>query len=394
MLMATVPAQAQTGGLLLGRVVDVAGRRSASTGNGAIDVGGTASELAVLAEGRKDGFEWRLRGQSTGRVDDFPDDASLSIKALSYGRRLTGSVFAAVGKQQRVWGAGVAYQPLGFLRTQVNLRDPTDAEGRGEGVPMVYVSRLADPVTLEAVAADDLRRGGGRQWAVRASGQVGGLELSGLVRQRTGAAIGVGGSSTWAGRRIGLYGDAWLGPPERRRLVEDRALDAELDERRLIGAQSRARRLSYALGLNYTPVDRLTLTTELDRRGEGLGPDRWRRLVAALRAATGDVRSARAAAAYRDLAAGIALLSGTGVRRDYLFQRISYAGERFGMSANVTVGLADGGVSATGVASVPVMPRLSIALAATRTFGSDTSEFGLAPVESVLSLSIRRGFDL
>lgn len=389
-----LPVAAQSGGFLLGRIVTTEGSDAASTGFGAIDTGATSSEVAVLLEGRWEGLEWRVRGQTAGDVRDFPGDAAASIQALSYSRGLTDTLFGSIGKQQRMWGTGVAYQPLGFFRTQTNLRDPTDAEGRGVGLPMIVLTRLADPVTIDAVVADDLQgRRESRQWALRGSGQAGAVEWSALARQRRGATVGFGASGTWAGERIGLYGDLWWGSPEPRRLVDDRAVPFA-PESGIEDVGNGARRVSFALGLNYTPVERVTYTVELDRRGEGLNATQWREFIDRTEQAAADIDTPRAGPAFRQLAQGLVLLSGAGARQDYLFQRVSWSGERVALAANLNIGLGDGGFAATGTVSYPISSRTNLLAAATRFGGHSRSEYGLTPVRTVVSLSLRHGFDL
>jgi hypothetical protein len=387
-------ALAQSGGSVLLRGVAVEGSRGATTGGGAIDVGNESTEAALLLEGRSRGFEWRLRGAVAGSVGEFPGDVRVRLNALSYGRQLTPTVYASIGKQQRVWGSGQSYQPLGFLRTQTNLRDPLDTEGRAEGVPMVYLSRLGDVVTVDAVYANSLQRGDRGQWALRASGQIGRVDASALIRRRDGDAAGVGGSATWAGEQFQIYGDVYYGPPERRPLVDDATGGAFLSgDAPSIGATG-GRRLSAALGATWTPTATLTATAEIVRRGEGLSDSQFNRLFdrtfladAALRL-QGDRRSLAV------LANTVAVLSGPPIRRDYLFLRGAVAGRRFGFSGNANIGLADGSASLTLIASWTVAPRTFLAITGSRLVGQARSEFGQSPARTVGTLTLRRTFDL
>ena len=400
-LAAFVPASqaaAQTGGFVLVREAVSDGNDAASTGNGVIDTSDAASEAAILLEGREGGLEWRVRGQVTGSTSDFPEDAKIRLTALSYGQNLTERVYASIGKQQQLWGAGLSYQPLGFFRTQTNLRDPTDAEGRAEGLPMIYLSRLGDPLTLEAIYADELRgRVDGqktRQWAVRTSGQAGRLDASAIMRQRFGNKVGFGGSGTFAVTVFNIYGDFYYGPPERRRRVDDRIVQPIADFSDALPLQNgMSRRASYVVGVTYTPTSRLAFTSELVRRGEGLNSRQWNAFVAGLEDSASSLDGRDAPAAFAFLGNGLQLLSDGPARRDYFFQRASWTGRTTTAGLNATFGLDDGGVALTGSFGWSISPRFGLTASVTGFFGSNQSEYGLSPVKTVASLSLRRSFD-
>ena len=397
-LAIAAPSHAQSGGFVLVRGVAVDGARVASTGFGAIDTSRTTSEEALFLEGSRSGFDWRLRAQAIGNVRDFPGSASIRISTLSYGRGITETVHLSIGKQQRLWGAGVAYQPLGFFRTQTNLRDPTDAEGRAEGLPMIHVTRLGETLTLEGILSDDLRRQRRgepplRQWAVRASSQIGKIDGSLILRQRLGSPPGIGASATWAGEAVSAYGDFYFGPPERRREAGGDAAIAPEDGMPVLPRRAQGRRASSAIGVTFTPAAQLSLTAEWQHRGEGLSDADWREVVAGLTGAAARLRSPDAAAAYLQLARTLPLLSSSGARRDYLFGRAAFTASRISLGLNATMGLADGSAAITATCGYSVAPRLLLSAAGTRFVGGPTSEFGLSPVRGVISLALRRSFD-
>jgi hypothetical protein len=396
-LCAGAPAHAQSGGFLLVRGLAVDGSETASTGFGAIDTSGVSTEEALFLEGSRAGFEWRIRAQAAGEADRFPGKASLRINTLSYGRQISETVFLSIGKQQRLWGTGVGYQPLGFLRTQTNLRDPTDAEGRGEGIAMVHLTRLGEPLTLEAVFAEELRESrlgepSDRQWAAKASAQLGKIDGSLLVRRRIGAPLGIGTSLTWAGDVVAVYGDLYFGPPEQRRTVSE-----PLANRASAAAafhDSSGRVISSVLGFTASPAAGLSLTGEWQHRGEGLSASRWREVVSSFAEAAEAIRSPNARAGYALLARTLPLLSTSGARREYLFGRAAYTGRLLAFGLNATVGLADRSAAVTVTCGYSLAPRLAVSLAGTRFIGGPASEFGLSPVRSVISLALRRSFDL
>jgi len=398
-LAIAAPSHAQSGGFVLVRGVAVEGARVASTGFGAIDTSRTTLEEALFLEGHRSGLDWRLRAQATGKAKDFPGSASIRINTLSYGRGITEAIYLSVGKQQRLWGAGVAYQPLGFFRTQTNLRDPTDAEGRGEGLPMIHVTRLGETLTLEGVLSDDLRRQRRgepplRQWAVRASGQIGKIDGSVILRQRLGSPMGIGASATWAGEAVSSYGDFYVGPPERRRAAGGDAAIAPEVGMPVFSRRAQARQVSSAIGVTFTPAAQLSLTAEWQHKGEGLSDADWREVVAGLRDAAAGLRTPDAAAAYLQLARTLPLLSSSGARRDYLFGRAAFAGRLVSLGLNTTLGVADGSAAITLTCGYSLAPRLNVSIAGTRFVGGPASEFGLSPVRSVVSLALRRSFDL
>ena len=395
----SAPATAQIGGFVLARGGMTEGSKAASTGYGAIDTSGTSSEFALFVEGKLEGFEWRVRAQVAGRTEDFPGKPGVRINSLSYRHKLTDRLQVSVGKQQRVWGSGLSYQPIGFFRTETDLRDPTDSEGRAEGLPLVEATWLGDLLTTEVVYSDDLASVGDRrlrQWAVRTGAQIGKIDASVLARGRRGAPAGLGASANWASNAWVAYGDAFYGPLERGRLDADRPLSIVAGVEHPSGTlpkEERARRVNAVVGLTFTPSAPWALSAEWQHRGNGLTAHRWRGLVDTVTAAAERLRTSDAGAAYRDILLYLPLLSGGAARRDYVFGRVAFSKSLFSAALNGTVGVADGSAIITATSSYALSPLLTVSLAATRFMGNDREEFGLSPVSQIVSVSLRRSVD-
>lgn len=367
-----------------------------------------AFEAAALVEGDAAGFAWRVRAESFGTGDRWPDRTRLRLQELSYQRRIGERLSVSVGKQERSWDSGLAFRPLGFFRTNPDLRDITDSEGRQEGLPLISVTYVGDQFVAEAVVSDDLfgdidNAIEARQWAARLSGQLGKLDASLVVRAAAGQRPGVGGSATYAEGAVEVHVDAYVGPSRRRRThrgligtggqdVADR-LPAEpgASDPFVLDPGGRGSVLNGVVGVTWAPSSDLSLSAEYIHQDSGFSGRRWSAyldLVASHRAA---LDTPAGGLAIANLAYDLGVLSGS-VRRDYLFVLGRGSWKGIGMSASAFAGLADGSASLTASMSGKLSEHASAALTVTRLVGDRGSEFGLVPFGTIVSLSLRRSF--
>jgi hypothetical protein len=361
-------------------------------------------ETAVLVEGDVKGLSWRLRGEAIGDLADWPQRTKIRIQELAYQRKHGERWSFSIGKQERSWDSGLAFRPLGFFRTRPDIRDPTDREGRQQGLPLVSATYIGDHITAEIVASDDVLGGlddeiEARQWAARISGQVGKLDASLVVRQAAGQRPGIGTSLTYAVGSIELHGDAYVGP--RSRMRRHRGLlgsDAEqphgdlyLSDPFFIDRGRRSTILNSVVGITWAPLESLAVTAEYIHQGGGFSDKRWSAyldLIATHRAAL-DTRFRGLAIA--NLAYDLNVLRGM-VRRDYVYIRAAGAWQGFNVSGSAFAGLADGGAVLTATLSHKLGAKVEAQLSVTTFAGRSRSEFGLVPFGTVARFSLRRPF--
>ncbi|HYI39560.1 MAG TPA: hypothetical protein VE053_04490 [Allosphingosinicella sp.] len=361
-------------------------------------------ETAILVEGDIEGFSWRLRGEAIGDVAHWPERKKIRVQELAYQRKLSERWSFSIGKQERSWDSGLAFRPLGFFRTRPDIRDPTDREGRQQGLPLISATYIGDQFTAEIVASDDVfgdldEEIEARQWAGRVSGQIGKMDASLVVRQAAGQRPGIGGSLTYAMGAIELHGDAYLGPGRRMRrhrgLVGGEAEEVPGDlypsDPSFIDRGGGSTTLDSVVGITWTPIAEFAVTAEYIHQGGGLSDERWTAyldLIATHRAA---LDTGFRGLAIANLAYDLSVLRGT-VRKDYLYVRSSGFWHGFTMSGLAFVGLADGGGILTGALTRTVGQKIEAQLAITAFVGGSKSEFGLVPFGTVARLSLRRPF--
>ncbi len=361
-------------------------------------------EAAILVEGDTKGLSWRVRGEAVGDLAHWPERKKIRIQELAYQRKVGERWSFSIGKQERSWDSGLAFRPLGFFRTRPDLRDPTDREGRQQGLPLVSATYVGDRFTAEIVASDDVFGGVGdeieaRQWAARVSSQIGKLDASLVVRQAAGQRPGLGASITYATGAFELHGDAYVGPTRRMRrhsgLLGDDSVDVPGDLYRsdpfFVDRGGGSTTLNSVVGFTWTPVRNLAVTAEYIHQGGGLSDERWSDyldLIASHRAAL-ETRSRGLAVA--NLAYDLNVL-GSSVRKDYLYVRASGTWHGFAMSGLAFTGLADGGATLGGTLSHALGSKVEAQLAITAFVGNPRSEFGLVPLGTVTRLNLRRPF--
>lgn len=361
-------------------------------------------ETAILVEGDIAGLSWRLRGEAIGDLAQWPERKKIRIQELAYQRKFGERWSLSIGKQERSWDSGLAFRPLGFFRTRPDLSDPTDRDGRQQGLPLVSATYIGDHFIAEIVASDDVFGGlddeiEARQWAGRISGQAGKLDASLVVRQAAGQRPGIGSSLTYAAGAIELHGDVYVGP--RRRMRRHRGLlgdnkeqtpgDLYLSDPFFIDRGGRSTTLNSVMGITWTPAAKVAFTAEYIHQGGGLSDDRWSDylgLVATHRAA---LETPLRGLAIANLAYDLNVLRGS-VRKDYLYVRGSGSWRGLNMSGLAFAGLADGGAILTGTLSHMLGRKVEARLAVTAFVGDPKSEFGLVPFGTVARLSIRRPF--
>ena len=346
----------------------------------------------------------RRRAEAVGEVAHWPERKKIRIQELAYQRKVGERWSFSIGKQERSWDSGLASRPLGFFRTRPDIRDPTDREGRQQGLPLVSATYIGDRFTAELVASDDIFGDvddeiEARQWAARISSQIGKLDASLVVRQAAGQRPGVGGSLTYATGAIELHGDVYVGPS--RRMRRHRGLlgndsegvsgDLYLSDPFFIDRGGRSTTLDTVVGITWAPISNFAVTAEYIHQGGGFTGERWSDyldLIATHRAAL-DTRFRGLAIA--NLAYDLTVLRST-VRKDYLYLRASGSWHGFNMSGLAFAGLADGGATLTGAVSRVLGRKVEGQLAITAFVGNPRSEFGLVPFGTVARLSLRRPF--
>ncbi len=369
---------------------------------------GNRFEAAILVEASTSGFTLRARGEAIGTEKRWPDRTRIRLQELSYQRRIGQRWSVSIGKQERSWDSGFAFRPLGFFRTQPNLSDPIDTEGRQEGLPLVSVTYVGDAFIAEAVISDDVLGDiddgvEARQWAGRVSRQFGKIDASLVLRQASGQGVGVGGSASYSAGAIELHADAYAGPRGRRRVHRAfSGLERDMPDGVVAGGLftsdpivldlgGRGTVVNAVAGVTWTPSSKWSLRAEYIHRGNGLSDRQWGSyldLVADHRAAL-DTPSRGLAIA--NLAYDIGVLSGS-ARKDYLYVAGLATLEKLTLSASTNAGLADGSATLFGSATYQIGRRTVARLDAVVFVGDRRSEFGLLPFGTIVSLSLRRSF--
>lgn len=361
-------------------------------------------ETAILVEGDKVGFSWRVRSEATGQLDEWPERKRIRIQELAYQRKAGERWAFSIGKQERSWDSGLAFRPLGFFRTRPDIRDPTDREGRQQGLPLVSATYIGDDFTAELVASEDVFGDvddeiEARQWAARLSGQVGKLDASLVVRQAAGQRPGAGASLTYAAGAIELHGDAYVGPRPRRlrhagllgREDEEVPFGLYASDPFFIDRGGRGTILNSVAGITWTPSAKIGVTAEYIHQGSGLAGRRWSTyldLIASHRAA---LDTSLRGLAISNLAYDLGVLRSP-VRRDYLFVRATGSWHGFSTTGSAFTGLADGSAAVSFTLSHALARKVEAQLAISAFVGNSRSEFGLVPFGSVARLSLRRPF--
>lgn len=365
-------------------------------------------EAAVVVEGTTSGFTWRARGESIGSGDRFPKRTRVRLKELSYQRRIGQRWSISVGKQERSWDAGVAFRPLGFFRTQPNLSDPFDSEGRQEGLPLISVIYVGDAFIAEAVVSDDVFGDidddiEARQWAARVSRQFGKIDASLVVRQAAGQSPGVGGSVSYSAGAVELHADAYVGPHGRQRAHRalsgsDRVVpngeisdDLFTSDPFILDRGGRGTVVNGVVGVTWAPSSDLSLRAEYVHRGGGLSGRKWSSYLDLVAGHRASLDTSSRSLAITNLSYDIGVLRGS-VRKDYLYVQGSVTLGKLSLSASTIAGLADGSATLIASATHRFGQRAAAVFSAVGFIGSRMSEYGLLPFGTIVSLSLRRSF--
>lgn len=405
--VAAMPARADDfDGFVLGKV-NLFGRSDTPLNpDNRFELPDASLETSVLVEGRLKSVRFRVRGEVRGTIasdradSDWPRPARFRLQQLYVPLVSNNAVTVQLGKQSRSWDQGLSYTPLGFFRSNPDIRDPVDVEGRVEGLPMLVISHVGSRLAFEAIASDRLGGGdvaarrNGRQVALRVSGQpMRGLDAAFVARVRDGAPPGMGASLSYATGRLELHLDAYYGRPEaaygRPALFAAPPALRTADPVTLVDGGPY--RLSTVLGGSFSLGDSITLRGEWAHRGGGYDTRQWRSYLANV----GLHRSALAIGdgrALPSLAFDLSALGQSGSRRDYAFVGASYTGAVLSLSLFSLVGLADASTTSTVSLSWKVTSRIDLALQATLLAGSKTSEFGLSPFSKIVSIRLIRRF--
>jgi hypothetical protein len=385
------------GGFVMTRSIDAQESETKLNPQGAFPLGYDAAEFAGLVEGQWNGLNFRLRGQAF--TDDKAGDNRVLIQELDYTSRLADRWSLSVGKQTRSWGTGLSYQPLGFFRSQPDLRDPFDAEGRVTGLPMLALSYLGRNTNLDIIVSDDLSGShdpaalNHRQWAIRVSGEpIDNLHGAFVIRQRDGSRPGFGGSLSYAVNAFDLHADVFYGPP-----------DARLVYRGLLGEAPAfyasdpfvpQRNANYTtqsvLGVTWSPSREFAIYAEWLHKGDGLSDSQWSRFNDFI-----DLHAAApiSAAKFRNLAWDTQQLGFGQARRDYAYGMINWQDTDWSASLGSLVSLEGASAFLTGAFGYSFSRRLSLSLSYSQASGATDSEFGLSPYKSFLSLRLKRTFN-
>lgn len=383
-------------------------RRSARSTNvnpsDLFDLSSDTYEAAVIVEGAAAGFTWRLRGDAIGTRNSWPERVNVRVKELSYQRRIGQRWSISVGKQERSWDAGLSYRPLGFFRTQPDLSDVFDNEGRQEGIPLLSVTYVGDSFVAEAVVSDDVFSDiddavETRQWAARVSRQFGKVDASLVVRQAAGQTPGVGGSASYSAGAVELHADLYVGPGGRQRI--HRALsdpdrnapngDLFTSDPFILDRVGRGPVVKSVVGVTWAPSSELGVSAEYIHRGDGLSGRQWSSYLGLIASHRAALDTSFRSLAIANLAYDLNVLGGS-VRKDYLFIRGSVTLKAFTLSASTLAGLADGSATLFGSATYKLGRQASAVFNAVGFVGGRTSEYGLLPFGTIVSLSLRRTF--
>lgn len=407
-LAAAGPAYADDpGGFVMSKLSYLDTARTPVNPDNLFDLPAGQLETTAVIEGKAYHLRYRFRISDTGSIGadqggtNWPTNPAFKVQQLYIPLVSNDAITVQGGKQIRTWDQGLSYTPLGFFRSDPDVHDPLDVEGRIEGLPMLMASHVGGRLAVEAIVSDRLGAGtvaqqrNGRQIALRLSGQaLGDLQAAAVVRLRDHAAPGLGGSLSYAAGRIEAHADAYWGSSEaamrRDALFSAPAMLRTSDPLALVDGG--ARRVNTVVGASYSVTKLLTLGLEWAHHGDGYDGAGWRHYLA-------NVDLARAAQADGDprglasLSYDLKALQQSGVRRDYAFMSAMYDGPVISLSAFALFGLADGSGTLTGSFGWKAARHLDVALQATTMIGGARSEFGMSPYKAIVSLRVIRRFD-
>ncbi len=392
-------------GYTLAGLTQTQGRSTDANPNDLFDVSGGRSELALGLEGALHGWRWRARLTLEGGYGSDPSQRGGRLQQLQYDWRWRERWHFSAGQQLLAWDNGLSFQPLGFFKSsRTNLSDVFDTEGRSQGLPMLVGTRLGDSITTDIVASvanpgsDAVERRNARQVAVRWSGEpVPGLNMAFILRQRAGARIGAGVSSSYGVGEATLRADAYFGPAEARlfpvALVDGPAqlytppLTSSVDP-------GGAYRIRSALGATWTPQRGLGLYGEWLHHGDGLSSRQWDVYRNQLELHANALNGPQRAAAIGNLGTDLGVLSSTaaGVRRDYLYLRAELGQGDAAWYLSTLAGLADGSTLTTLSKSWQIRRHTTLRTNLSAFTGHEGSEFGLIPIRFQGSLLLLHTF--
>jgi hypothetical protein len=358
------------------------------------DLSSQSAEAALLLDGDHGGLRYRVRAETFGHSNRASDFA-ISLKELSYGRRLNDEWSISLGKQVRSWDSGVSFQPLGFFRKGLDIADPFDSEGRVEGLPMLVLTRLGAYANIEAILSepfsDSFRAANERQWAVRISGDPApAINAALIIRQRQHADPGVGASASWASGRLQLHADAFYGAAPVS--ITYRSLQ---DAPRLYTARPAIERnhreavLDAVLGFTWTATDYLEISAEWTHRGGGASNADWSRLLDQIDYHRGALAGPSASLASANLAWDFSALP---ARRDHVFVmlRAPVASASYTLSSLFNTSDASAVINAR--ANWVLAHHTGVGLGVTAFAGHRESEFGILPFRASIYASLSQPF--
>jgi hypothetical protein len=359
-----------------------------------VDLSSQSAEAALLLDGEHSGLRYRVRAEAFA-YSSRPSEFSVSLKEISYGRRLSDEWSLSLGKQVRSWDSGVSFQPLGFFRKGLDLADPFDSEGRVEGLPMIVVTRLGARANIEAIISEpfsnSFRAANERQWALRISGDpVPAINAALIVRQRQHADPGVGVSASWAKGRLQLHADAFYGAPP----VNITYLSLQ-EAPRLYNAPPAIVRnpnnaaLDAVLGFTWTATDHLEISAEWTLQGGGASNADWSRLMDQIDFHRGALSGPSSSLAFANLAWDFAALPD---RREHVFvmARAPIGAATYTLSSLFNTSDASALINAR--ANWLIVGHTGLGLGVTAFSGSSRSEFGVLPFAGSVYVSLTHPF--
>lgn len=400
-LAAPVAASAaDVGGFVLVKAGATQGRDDAPLSLPGVDFDSRALETAAVVDGHIRGLRFRLRAEAFGDPQSgWPDRSDIRLKELSYGWRLNPAWSLSIGKQQRAWGSALSAQPLGFFRFDTDLTDTLDSEGRIEGLPMVVATRLGEKLNFEAIVSDPLSNDdplktlNNRQVAIRLSGDPAPrLNASLILRQRSGAPLGVGGSATYAVGAVEVHVDAFYGPPQARYVYAGFSDPAPVLHagNPFMLEKSGPASLRTVVGFTWTPTQEIGFQAEWSHRGDGVSGGDWDRYLAGLDLHRATLATPRFGQGFQNLAWDLTA-SRTG-RSDHLLVMASLTRQTSSYRILSTVSLADGSAFTSLSAGWTLPYRVNLGLGLTAFSGGSRTELGVIPIRGSAYVSLSRAF--
>ena len=391
---------ADVGGFVLVKAGATQGRDDAPLSLPGVDFDSRSLETAAVVDGHIRGLRFRLRAEAFGDPQSgWPDRSDIRLKELSYGWRLDEAWSLSIGKQQRAWGSALSAQPLGFFRSDTDLTDTLDSEGRIEGLPMVVATRLGEKVNFEAIISDPLSDSdplktlNNRQIAVRLSGDPAPrLNASLILRQRSGAPLGVGGSATYAAGAIELHADAFYGPPQARYVYagfSDPTPVLHTGNPFILEKHGPAS-LRTVIGVTWTPTQELGFQAEWSLRGDGVTGDDWNRYLAGLDLHRAALATPRFGQGFQNLAWDLS--AARAGRTDHLLAMASLTRQTSSYRILTSVSLADGSAFTSLSAGWTLPYRINLSLGLSAFSGGARTELGVIPIKGSAYVSLSRAF--